>query len=61
MSDMLHKGQSWLAAKLTRFASRMVVYQRDELSVDLPPRSASPNTSKTTAKASSPAPKSATS
>ena len=36
MSDMLHKGQSWLAAKLTRFASRMVTYQRDEVSVDLP-------------------------
>ncbi|MDA8745269.1 hypothetical protein N9N28_11595 [Rubripirellula amarantea] len=36
MSDMLHKGQSWLAAKLTRFASRMVTYQRDEVSVELP-------------------------
>ena len=36
MSDMLHKGQSWLAAKLTRFASRRVIYQRDEFSVELP-------------------------
>ncbi|MBB3205448.1 hypothetical protein FHS27_001248 [Rhodopirellula rubra] len=36
MSDMLHKGQSWLAAKLTRFASRIVTYQRDDLSVELP-------------------------
>lgn len=36
MSDMLYKGQSWLATKLTRFASRSVIYQRDELSVELP-------------------------
>ncbi|MEO1617114.1 MAG: hypothetical protein AAFV88_14780, partial [Planctomycetota bacterium] len=36
MSDMLQRGQSWLAAKLTRFASRQVIYQRDELSVELP-------------------------
>ena len=36
MSDMLQKGQSWLAAKLTQFASRPVIYQRDELSVELP-------------------------
>ena len=36
MSDMFHKGQSWLSAKLTRFASRSVVYQRDDLSVELP-------------------------
>ena len=33
---MLQRGQSWLSAKLTEFASRPVVYQRDELSVELP-------------------------
>lgn len=36
MSDMLQRGQSWLSAKLTQFASRPVVYQRDEVSVELP-------------------------
>ena len=32
---MLHRGQSWLAAKLTKHASRDVVYQRDDVSVEL--------------------------
>ena len=36
MTDMLHRGQSWLADKLTKHASQMVVYQRDEVSVELP-------------------------
>ncbi|TWU40171.1 hypothetical protein Q31b_35160 [Novipirellula aureliae] len=32
---MLHHGQSWLADKLTKHASRSVVYRRDELGVEL--------------------------
>ncbi|MEO1617635.1 MAG: hypothetical protein AAFV88_17425 [Planctomycetota bacterium] len=36
MSDMLHRGQSWLAEKLTKHASRNVVYQRDDVTVELP-------------------------
>jgi hypothetical protein len=32
---MLHRGQSWLAEKLTKHASRRVVYRRDELGVEL--------------------------
>ena len=32
---MLNRGQSWLAEKLTKHASRTVVYQRDDLSVEL--------------------------
>lgn len=35
MTDMLHRGQSWLAEKLTKHVSRAVVYQRDEVSVEL--------------------------
>ncbi len=32
---MLHRGQAWLAGKLTKHASRRVVYRRDELGVEL--------------------------
>ncbi len=32
---MLHRGQSWLADKLTKHVSRRVVYRRDELGVEL--------------------------
>ena len=32
---MLNQGQSWLAEKLTKHASQTVVYQRDDLSVEL--------------------------
>jgi len=32
---MLQRGQAWLSQKLTQHASRMVTYQRDELSVEL--------------------------
>ena len=35
MSDMLHRGQAWLADQLTKHASRNIVYQRDEISVEL--------------------------
>jgi len=35
MSDMLHRGQAWLAEQLTKHASRNIVYQRDEISVEL--------------------------
>jgi hypothetical protein len=33
---MLQRGQTWLSAKLTRFASQQVIYQRDDLFVELP-------------------------
>jgi len=32
---MLQRGQAWLSQKLTQHASRLVTYQRDELSVEL--------------------------
>ena len=35
MSDLLRDGQNWLAAKLTKHASRTVVYRRGELGVEL--------------------------
>ena len=35
MSDLLQRGQAWLSDKLTKHASRLVTYQRDELSVEL--------------------------
>jgi hypothetical protein len=33
---MLQRGQTWLSAKLTKHASQRVIYQRDDLSVELP-------------------------
>ena len=35
MSDLLRDGQHWLADKLTKHASRTVVYRRGELGVEL--------------------------
>ncbi len=35
MTDMLQKGQEWLASKLTQHASRQVVYRRGELGAAL--------------------------
>jgi hypothetical protein len=35
VTDMLQKGQEWLASKLTQHASRQVVYRRGELGVTL--------------------------
>jgi hypothetical protein len=35
MTDMLQKGQEWLASKLTQHASRQVVYRRGELGATL--------------------------
>jgi hypothetical protein len=35
MSDMLHRGQAWLAEKLSQHASRQIIYQRDDVSVEL--------------------------
>jgi hypothetical protein len=35
MTDMLQKGQEWLASKLTQHASREVVYRRGELGATL--------------------------
>ena len=35
MSDLLRDGQNWLADKLTKHASRTVVYRRGELGVEL--------------------------
>lgn len=35
MADLLKKGQAWLADQLTKHASRNIVYQRDEISVEL--------------------------
>ncbi|QEG02345.1 hypothetical protein Mal15_64320 [Stieleria maiorica] len=35
MSDLLQRGQAWLSDNLTKHASRLVTYQRDELSVEL--------------------------
>ena len=35
MSDLLRDGQNWLATKLTKHASRTVVYRRGELGVEL--------------------------
>jgi hypothetical protein len=35
MSDMLHRGQAWLANKLTRHASRKVTYIRGDLVAEL--------------------------
>ena len=35
MSDLLHRGQAWLAEKLTKHASRSIVYQRDDVTAEL--------------------------
>ncbi len=35
MTDLLRKGQEWLASKLTQHASREIVYRRGELGVTL--------------------------
>lgn len=35
MSDMLHRGQAWLAEKLTKHASRPIVYQREDVTAEL--------------------------
>ncbi len=35
MSDMLHRGQAWLAEKLTKQASRPIVYQREDVTAEL--------------------------
>jgi len=35
MTDMLQKGQEWLASKLTQHASRQVAYRRGELGTTL--------------------------
>ncbi|QDV85472.1 hypothetical protein [Planctomycetes bacterium TBK1r] len=36
MTDMLRNGQSWLAQKLKTHASRLVVYQRNDVEAELP-------------------------
>lgn len=36
MSDMLRDGQAWLAEKLKTYASRLVIYQRDDAVAELP-------------------------
>ena len=35
MSDLMQQGQAWLSAKLSELASRLVVYHRGELGVEL--------------------------
>lgn len=35
MSDLLQRGQAWLSEQLSQYASRPIVYQRDDVSAEL--------------------------